>query len=320
MKSSLRHFSHLGRCSSVPSIPHRRALTLSCSRGFPRGSPGPSEVAKWTNYVNRQNGEAEAGSDVFYATNFGTVRLDSMNHRTVKKEEINLIGRIEEPTSDSINFFTENESDENQVPVLSESLNTSRTVQSKEHSPTQIVKTTGKRKATPPTTMKAYKFIDQLRTEALIQETDVQSQPVGSKEIEVRNINKSLQAKISDAMGFRNNKAVSRTDDDDGRQNSKENLGSKIDPKFVPTDLTKLTSVEVVSLLKNSVLYNEGKSRARLSLSKPNFLFNFQMTLLPFANHTAYRWEVSIYSTQWRNTRLPWPIFWNVKGCCQCIG
>ena len=52
---------------------------------------------------------------------------------------------------------------------------------------------------------------------------------------------------------------MSVEDDDDDDDRSSTNVGGRIKPKFLPQDFTKMTSVEVIDILKKSVLFDARK-------------------------------------------------------------
>lgn len=81
-----------------------------------------------------------------------------------------------------------------------------------------------------------------------------------SKETEVRKIGQGIETRMASVVpiGTQKNNSLSKDAEFEGDNPGQNNLGGRVDPKFLPLDLTKLTSVEVIALLKDNIIYNKG--------------------------------------------------------------
>jgi len=114
-----------------------------------------------------------------------------------------------------------------------------------------------------PPTMNAFEYIKQMQKENFEQEKlrDIQQPPM-SKEIEVKQLGQGVQKRINFALGSANSaltKSMSRnkTEDIDETFKNDDGLLRLCDPKYLPVDLNKLSSVEVMEILEKGIIYDK---------------------------------------------------------------
>ena len=116
-----------------------------------------------------------------------------------------------------------------------------------------------------PPTMNAFEYIKQMQKENFEQEKLREiPQPPMSKEIEVKKLGQGVQKRINFAIGSANSaltKSVSQNKSEDNDQTFKNNDGliRPCDPKYLPVDLNKLSSVEVMEILEKGIIYDKSK-------------------------------------------------------------
>ena len=116
-----------------------------------------------------------------------------------------------------------------------------------------------------PPTMNAFEYIKQMQKENFEQEKlrEIQQPPM-SKEIEVKQLGQGVQKRINFALGSANSaltKSMSRnkTEDIDETFKNDDGLLRLCDPKYLPVDLNKLSSVEVMEILEKGIIYDKRK-------------------------------------------------------------
>merc|ERR1712212_241074 len=140
-------------------------------------------------------------------------------------------------------------------------------VEKKEEVGTAKVKSSIEKDEQQPTTIKAYKFINHLRRESILEEKSNEKPKRFSKETEVIKIGQSLQTKIAKVMKPETSKGQESNDSQEKEEShATNNLNGRVDPEYLPTNLTKLTSVELIALLKNSIIYDKNDI---VALQKP---------------------------------------------------
>ena len=127
----------------------------------------------------------------------------------------------------------------------------------KSHS-TNIQKKNGNEDKTE--TIKAIQYIGQLRHEEkqrLSSSTEIKRL---EKEIEVGQIGQSWQSRLSKVMQVSSQKNFDRAkgNPNDSGPDSFQVPLNRVSFKFLPSDLSKLTSIQVLAMLKSSVLYDKG--------------------------------------------------------------
>ena len=105
--------------------------------------------------------------------------------------------------------------------------------------------------------IKAIKYIAKIRqskdSETAVHRLD--------KETEISQIGQSLQSRLATVMhqtSPQSPKKSKSSHDHEDNSSSRPLVLSRVDPKFLPQDLSKLPSVEVISILKRSILFNKG--------------------------------------------------------------
>ena len=80
------------------------------------------------------------------------------------------------------------------------------------------------------------------------------------KETEISQIGQSLQSRLSAVMQQKapQSQKKSRALNDRDTDSPRPVVLNRVDPKFLPQDLSKLTSIEVISILKRSILFDKG--------------------------------------------------------------
>lgn len=236
---------------------------------FPRSAP-PSSTAtaeKWRKYI--KNSEDE---EIVHSASFGSVRLDTDQRPKSQEETSHNVASTftkteNEPQED--NFFLEDSSTVTEAHVYERPSTTSAARQARpdkrlnETSPelsSSSLKVVAKPKQGPSkmkqedsTTIKAYKYIEQLRAKS--NAADALMRKNQSKELEVSKIGESLEMRMQKAM---NVDTTNRAKDFSSSEITDQPLGI-IRPKFLPINLEKLTSAEVIGILKDSVIYNQGE-------------------------------------------------------------
>jgi hypothetical protein len=241
-----------------------KLFSTTVCRTLPR-APSTSS-SKWKDFVNRKD-PGEEGENLV-STNFGGVRLDSMNERTVNEEVMtvgNLIDKTESTQSNNSDPFHE----QNQ-PIESKLYEPNNVKKDKVFNETyveqdlvpSIDKPLHKKNEVllpKPPTVKAYKFIRHLRNESILAKSSSNDPMRYSKETEVRKIGQGIETRIASVVGTQKNNSLSKDAEFEQDNPGQNNLGGRVDPKFLPLDLTKLTSVEVLALLKDNIIYDKGK-------------------------------------------------------------
>lgn len=107
----------------------------------------------------------------------------------------------------------------------------------------------------------ALEYVKLLRQQSIVEPHKELKEVRPSKESDVEKLDHSLQKRLFDAVG-----TIARSGDEDGNETSKivkgEGERSEVNPdgrvqqKFLPNDLSKLTSVEVQALLNDSVVFD----------------------------------------------------------------
>lgn len=252
-----------------PAFRNLRYFSISCPKTFPRRSGGSSfeteEVAKWKNYVNRKT--LDEGGDLFHATNFGNIRLDSINKKDINQESPDTIGRVNiqsDQSNDETSFYLESDNIEVESYKKIDS-RLHRTNLSEETKLDQKItkdKNKDQHKSPEelrPVTMKAYQFLKHLRDEEFINEANASSQNTAfrSKEEDVAMIGQSLQSRIDNSMSFKKRNSTTSEENEDYSSKFKFDPQGRVIPKFLPTDLSMLSSIEVIKLLQKSVIYDK---------------------------------------------------------------
>ena len=242
-----------------------RLLSVSSCNTYPR-TPSTAE-SKWGDYLNRKSNPE--GSETILTTKFGGIRLDSMN--TDRNEEGMTVGSLsniaesEESTNSDFYFESETPSQSTlyEVNKIKHEV-TSNFFEKKENTRTAKVKSAidenGENKQQPPT-VKAYKFINHLRRENILEKRSTKESKRFSKETEVLKIGESLKSRIAKVTKPETSVGQKKLKDSKELEESPtlNHLNGRVDPKYLPTDLSKLTSVEVISLLKNGIVYDKSK-------------------------------------------------------------
>ena len=116
-----------------------------------------------------------------------------------------------------------------------------------------------------PPTMNAFEYIKQMQKENFEQEKlrEIPKPPM-SKEIEVKQLGQGVQKRINFALGSANSaltKSVTQntTEDNDETFKNNDGLVRPCDPKYLPVDLNKLSSVEVMEILEKGIIYDKRK-------------------------------------------------------------
>ena len=120
--------------------------------------------------------------------------------------------------------------------------------------------------------MKAIKYVTQLRQLDRDQQAKQESLPRLNKELEVQQIGQSWESRLAQVIkqpSQRRSKESFSIGDDDV---SSYNPTLQVNDKFLPPDLTKLSSVQVIEMLKESVIFDKSDI---LILSKPHGLEMF---------------------------------------------
>ena len=242
-----------------------KLFSTTMCKSLPR-APSTSSP-KWKDFVNRKD-PGEEGENVV-STNFGGIRLDSMNERTVN-EEVMTVGNLTDKTestqiSNSDPFHEQNQPIESK---LYEPNNVKKGKLFNEHYVEQDLVTSiekplqKKNEVLPPKppTVKAYKFINHLRNESILSKNSSNDPMRFSKETEVIKIGQGIETRIASVVpiGTQKNNSLSKDAELEGDNPGQNNLGGRVDPKFLPLDLAKLTSVEVIALLKDNIIYDKG--------------------------------------------------------------
>ena len=81
--------------------------------------------------------------------------------------------------------------------------------------------------------------------------------PIKTREQEISRIGESLQSRMCKAAIANRIEEAKEKEGDQDNTSPIENVGGRVDPKFLPTDLERLTTVEVENILKNSIVYDD---------------------------------------------------------------
>lgn len=209
-----------------------RLLSNSQSCLLPRAPSTSSEegTSKWKQFLNRPARDDQ--SEVMRGTAFGGVRLDSEN---VSRENDDSLAETNDNDQD-VGVDSEFYGVKHEVEEYKETtpLQKGQVVMSPELKlpPTKKKKEPKKPNEIDTSTAKAYKYIQQLRDNSRYERKHLS--------------NDKDSEKVSPLLQIA------------GGKDSKARNEGRVDPKFLPTDLSKLTSAEVISLLKKSVLYDKG--------------------------------------------------------------
>jgi hypothetical protein len=111
---------------------------------------------------------------------------------------------------------------------------------------------------------RALDYVGQLRNDAILKvATPNQTSQAPDKELEVCCIGQSLEQRMERAMRVGEKASVSRYQkqfhDEDDNMTSRPvyNPTGRVNTKFLPIDIYKMTSVEVVALLEANIIYNK---------------------------------------------------------------
>lgn len=240
-----------------------RLFSRTSCKSLPRGPPSATDnTDKWKNYIKNNNGE---DGEVIHSAAFGSVRLDSEQRPTQPETSYN-VASIAHKREAQDNFFLEEDSSSvtpnvyakpstaGQAPAPDKRVN--ETTPKVSTTKVAVAKPKPKTKIEDSTSIKAYKYIEKLRNDA-VTNSDANALPRKNltKELEVSRIGDSLQSRVNRAMNFQ----AHQSNESSQATTSDEPLGTIL-PKFRPVNLEKLTSAEVIGILKASVIYNQGKN------------------------------------------------------------
>ena len=121
-----------------------------------------------------------------------------------------------------------------------------------------------------PNSMKAIKYVTQLRQLEREQQAQ-QHLPRLDKELEIQHIGQSWQSRLASVTvqrppASRTAKKPRDNDDDGDGETPSYNPNLQVQSKYLPPDLTKMSSVQVIDILKQSVIFDKSDI---LIISKP---------------------------------------------------
>ena len=141
-----------------------------------------------------------------------------------------------------------------------------------------VRKDTSMQNENEPPKMNAFEYIKLMQKENFEQEKlREMSQSPMSKEVEVKQLGQGVQKRINYALGserssansaLTKNKTRNETDDDDDEPFKNGDGLRPCDPKYLPVDINKLSSVEVMEILEKGIIFDKRKY-----LFKQKYLF-----------------------------------------------
>ena len=105
--------------------------------------------------------------------------------------------------------------------------------------------------------MKAIKYVTQLRQLDRDQQAKQESLPRLNKELEVQQIGQSWESRFAQVTKSSQRTSKERFTIEDSDEVPCYNPTLQVNDKFLPPDLTKLSSVQVVEMLKQSVIFDK---------------------------------------------------------------
>ena len=266
-----RHYkvAILSKCLSLKGSPicavTRSKFSVSSPLHYPRGgSREPSEhEQKWQEYLHKP--KPSAGDELIRQTRFGAIRLDDDNKEISLGDSL-LIGRPDQddPSDDQDSFNNLLFEDEVRDPVKSfvKSNSSAQEYQPEPEPAPLILKPKSKgEKVLPPTTTRALSYVRKARADEILKaNAKVEAASRHHKEAEVADIDKGLQQRVNRALNVTTTSLRQSTIEDHENHStsfiSQQNIGGPVNPKYMPTDLSKLTSAEVINELKSSIIYD----------------------------------------------------------------
>ena len=151
--------------------------------------------------------------------------------------------------------------------------------------------------------MKAIKYVTQLRQLDRDQQAKQESLPRLNKELEVQQIGQSWESRFAQVTKSSQRTSKERFTIEDSDEVPCYNPTLQVNDKFLPPDLTKLSSVQVVEMLKQSVIFDKSDI---LILSKPHGLemFNSKRHHHSLEKYLPYLADFSGCSTLYQVHRL----------------